>query len=201
MFSIFTTLPRPPACYTCDLWRARLCWIVICGNDRRCVDCAPQEKSCVSHQTTSWINLQEPYPGGTTSTLWIMTKCCCEVVCWETPRGALEWSSLLVGFIILLLLFSSTSYFCLFLLLLFVVGLSVLLTLLSSLQKGCKPNWCRTVEGLNLKGPALTNSWTLWFCGWAVSHTFSFCIGQKILCIPAYQQKLYLINLNKCGLL
>lgn len=60
----------------------------------------PQEKSFVSHQTTSWINLQELCTGETISTLWIMKKCCCEVVYSETLSGVLEWSSLLVCYFI-----------------------------------------------------------------------------------------------------
>lgn len=34
-----------------------------------------------------------------------------------------------------------------------------------SLRQGCKPNWCRTAEGLHLKGQVLTSWWILWFCG------------------------------------
>lgn len=56
-----------------------------------------QEKSFVNHQTTSWIHFQELYAGETINTLWIMKKCCWEVVYSETLSGALDWLSLLVG--------------------------------------------------------------------------------------------------------
>lgn len=68
---------------------------------------ALQEKSFVNHQTTSWIHSQEPCAGETISTLWIMIKCCCEVVYSETLSGALDWLSLRVW-----LLFFSTSCSC-----------------------------------------------------------------------------------------